>query len=860
MLRLTASSRLFLIDGYALIYRAFFAMISRPLTTSRGENTSAAWGVANFLHRLFEEHHPELVAWVNDSGSSFRDEIYPAYKATRQKLDDELQEDFNRSVERIRELLSAWRVPLVTLDGYEADDVIGTLAARGSEAGLQVVIVSGDKDFYQLIGPGVRLLNPGRGGPAGVEEHWVDESNANERLGVPPNRVIDYLALVGDASDNIPGVKGVGDKTARKLIEQFGDLDAILEHASEVSGKRAREALASDADNARLSRNLVTIRLELPIDLDLEAFQVSEVDRDALINIYSELEFNTLVDRVAGPERLPEVTIEFDIVESVEDLGPVVEALQAANVFAIEVVTAMERVIGDEVVGVSIAVDEHVWYLPMGHRPPGGELLIETMPVNLPAFSDPLMESLRTILEDVSVGVVGHDLKRSLLALRSIGVALGGLVFDSMLASFVIDPGKRSHDLEVLSREYLASEVGSVTALRGKGKSARSLDLATASEVAKCLCARVVSALRLRERLEPEVDARGGRELFTTIEMPLVQVLADLESAGILLDRSAMVVLAERFRAELVDLERHIYDEAGIDFNINSTQQLRHVLFEKLQLPVIKRTKTGASTDADVLAELAALGHVLPTLMLEYRELSKLQSTYLEALPQSVDPKTGRIHTTFSQTGAATGRLSSSDPNLQNIPIRTQRGEEIRRCFVAPEGHSLVVADYSQIELRLLAHFSQDEAFLNAFRSGDDVHRQTAAVIFDVALDDVSGEMRGRAKTINFATIYGQGAFSLARQLGISQEEAKEFIRLYFERFSGVRRYLDECVEEAKRHGYAETLFGRRRYIPELKDRNFNVRAFRGARGHELAPARLGGGLDQACDDRNLARPSRDRP
>lgn len=821
-----APKRLFLIDGYALIYRSFFAMISRPLTTSRGENTSAAWGVANFLHRLFEEHHPDLVAWVNDSGSSFRDEIYPAYKATRQKLDDELQEDFDRSVERIEDLLSAWSVPLVTLDGYEADDVIGTLAVRGTEAGLQVVIVSGDKDFYQLIGPGVSLLNPGRRGPAGVEEQWIDESNADERLGVPPNRVIDYLALVGDASDNIPGVKGVGDKTARKLIEEFGDLDAILEHASEVSGKRAREALLREADNARLSRRLVTLHLDLPIELDLKAFEMSGVDRDALIKIYSELEFTTLVDRVVAPRRLEEPKVAFSIVESVDDLGTVVGAMRAANVFAIEVVTSAERVFDGEVVGVAISADRRAWYLPLTHRPPGGELLIETMPTNLPALTDPSMEPVRSVLEDGSVDVVGHNLKRSLLALRGAGVALRGLVFDSMLASFVIDPGKRSHALEVLAREYLASDLRSVDGLRGKGKYARTLDLVTTTEVAECVCSRVVGTHDLRDHLDRELDARGGRDLFTAIEMPLIRVLADLESAGIRLDRDAMAVLAERFQAELVDLERRIYEEAGTDFNINSTPQLRHVLFEKLQLPITKRTKTGASTDADVLAELAAMGHALPTLLLEYRELAKLQSTYLEALPQSVNPKTGRIHTTFSQTGAATGRLSSSDPNLQNIPIRTQRGEEIRRCFVAPEGSSLLVADYSQIELRLLAHLSQDAAFLDAFHQGDDVHRQTASMIFDVAVDEVTSEMRGRAKTINFATIYGQGAFSLARQLGISQEEAQDFIRLYFERFSGVRRYLDDCVEKAKRQGYAETLFGRRRYIPELKDRNFNVRAF----------------------------------
>jgi DNA polymerase-1 len=818
--------RLFLIDGYALIYRAFFAMISRPLTTSRGENTSAAWGVANFLHRLFEQYRPQFVAWVNDSGSSFREEIYPEYKATRDKLDDELQEDFNRSLERIEELLRAWRVPLVTLEGYEADDVLGSLAAEGRKAGLDVVIVSGDKDFYQLIGPGVSLLNPGRRGPSGIEEHWVDESNADERLGVPPNRVIDYLALVGDSSDNVPGVRGVGDKTARKLIEQFGDLDSILARAAEVTGKRAREALLREADQARLSRDLVTLRTDLPITFDPAAFEVGTVDRAALRAVYSELEFTSLVDRIGDPTVQEPDAVRYRIVDETADLEQIVAAVQRAGRLGIDVVTSTTAVMGAEIVGLSIAVGEDAWYLPFGHRPPGGELLTEAMPKNLPALDEVSLAAVRAIFADAGIDVVGHDLKRAVLALRSVRMALEGLAFDTMLASFVIDPGRRSHALDVLAHEFLGTEIGTLAALRGTGRGSRTLDLATPEQVARCSCARVRSAVLLEELFITELDARGGRGLFTDIEMPLIDVLADLETAGIKLDRDAMAKLAARFQAELGDLERQIHEEAGTDFNINSTQQLRHILFEKLQLPVIKRTKTGPSTDADVLGELAAQGHTLPSLLLEYRELAKLQSTYVDALPQSIDPRTGRIHTTFSQTGAATGRLSSSDPNLQNIPVRTERGEEIRRCFVAEDGRRLLVADYSQIELRLLAHFSQDEAFLRAFHEGGDVHRQTASVIFDVDVSDVTGDMRARAKTINFATIYGQGPFSLARQLGISQDEAKDFIRLYFERFAGVREYLDECVERARRQGYAETLFGRRRYIPELKDRNYNIRAF----------------------------------
>ena len=801
-------------------------MISRPLTTSRGENTSAAWGVTNFLHRLFEERDPDFVVWVNDSGSSFRNEIYPEYKATRAKLSNELQEDFNRSVERIKDLLLAWGVPLVTLEGYEADDVIGTLAVRGADAGLHVVIVSGDKDFYQLVAPGVSLLNPGRRGPAGVEEHWVDESNADERLGVPPERVVDYLALVGDASDNVPGVRGIGDKTARKLIEQFGDLDAILANASTVAGKRAREALLNEADNARMSRDLVTLRLDAPVAWDLAAFEVRPVDRDALIKIYTELKFDTLIDRVGGSPTVVEDVVQYTVVESLDALADVVRAIEDARAFTIDAVPSASTPSDAELVGLAIGVGDRAWYIPLLHRPPGGELLVEAMPNNLPALEHASMGGLRAVLSDPSTAVVGHDLKLSLGALGRAGSTLEGLQFDTMLASFVIDPGRRSHALEVLAREYLSRDVLSVDGLRGKGKSRRTLDLATIEDIADVVCPRVAAMWELQSRFAQELEVRGGRGLFATIEMPLIEVLADVEAAGIRIDRPAMAALADRFRGELADLERKIYEEADTDFNINSTPQLRHVLFEKLQLPVVKRTKTGPSTDAEVLTELAAMGHTLPTLLLEYRELAKLQSTYVEALPHTINPRTGRIHTTFSQTGAATGRLSSSDPNLQNIPIRTQRGEEIRRCFVADDGCVLLIADYSQIELRLLAHLSQDEAFLKAFQQGDDVHRETASVIFDVGVAEVTAEMRGRAKTINFATIYGQGAFSLARQLGISQDEAKEFIRLYFERFAGVRAYLDNCVEQAKRQGYAETMFGRRRYIPELKERNYNIRAF----------------------------------
>ncbi|MGD2135097.1 MAG: DNA polymerase I [Gemmatimonadales bacterium] len=819
--------RLILIDGYALIYRAFFAMIARPLRTSQGENTSAVWGVANFLHRLFERHAPSHVAWVHDAGTSFRTETYPDYKATREKLDDELQADFDRSVERIEDLLAAFGVCLVEVEGYEADDVIGTLAVRGADAGSQVVIISGDKDFYQLIDEHVGLLNPGRRGPAGVDEQWVDRSNAAERLGVPPDRVIDYLALVGDSSDNVPGVKGVGDKTARKLIEQYGDLDAILAHAEEVKGKRAREALLAYADTARLSRDLVTIRRDVPVDLSIDDLRVGRLDHATLERLYSELEFHSLLQKVGTPEPGTAAEPEWALVHDVGEVRAIVGAARKEEVIAVDVETTHLEPMRADVVGLSLALpDGRAWYFPFGHRLPDGELMSDTPPHNLPSLTDPALEPLADLLQDPSVPKAGHHLKYDWLVLRRAGVELAGVAYDSMLASYVLDPGRRSHALDALVLEHLSERMTPYEEMVGKGKDECSFAEVQPERAAAYCCSDARAVLRLRETFAPQLTAMAVAPLLHEIELPLVAVLVDMEERGIAVDTDRLAALSREFGEQLRALEQEIYEVAGTDFNVNSTPQLRHVLFEKLGLPVVKRTKTGPSTDADVLTELAAMGFALPQQLLEYRELSKLRSTYVDVLPQRVHPATGRIHTSFSQTGTATGRLASSEPNLQNIPVRTPRGEEIRRCFVAAAGRQLIVADYSQIELRLLAHLSEDPEFVAAFSRGGDIHRETAAIIFDVPVEEVTAEKRARAKTINFATIYGQGPYSLSRQLGISQEEAKQFIALYFERFAGVRRFLDESIAVARDRGYAETIFGRRRYIPQLQDRTYNVRAF----------------------------------
>jgi len=885
------SPRLFLVDGYALIYRAFFALISRPLTTGKGENTSASWGIANFLQRLITKHQPEYLGWVHDSGLSFRHERYPAYKATREKLSEELQSDFDRGMDRICEMLDAYRIPIMSVPGYEADDVIGTLVAKSVDAGLNVVVVSGDKDFQQLVKPRVWLLNPGRGGPASVEEHWVGVENAKERLGVAPEFVTDYLALVGDSSDNVPGVRGIGDKTASELVKQYGHLESILAHAGEITKKRPREALLEHAENARLSKELVTIRGDLSIALDLDSLRVKDPDYHRLRDLFLELEFHSLAKDIAvqapveqqKPKQANYVTI-----DSIQALARPIARAREARVISIATETLIDAdspqiadPLRSSLVSISIAVGEgEAFYFPLRHRLPQasqGELLVdapgdrsatdapeerglirggdEAIPDatprkkkggykpegmaarmlrtgkpaevrNLPPLDSAEMEPLRNLLEDPSIRKTAQNAKYDKLTLRCAGVNLVGLDFDTMLASYVLDPGRRSHGLDVLALEFLDHTMISYTDLCGKGRSAIPFDECPIEAARDYSCEDADMTLQMRRIFEPQLESHELTRLLDGVEIPLVDVLAEMEWTGITIDLPWFSSLKQRFQAEREAVEKHIYEAAGTEFNINSNLQLREILFGKLNLPVIKKTSTGPSTDASVLKELAEEGHELPVLLMEYRELAKLESTYLDALPRLVNPRTGRLHTSFNQTVASTGRLSSSDPNLQNIPIRRELGRDIRRGFIPREGWLLLAADYSQIELRLLAHLSRDSAFVEAFRAGGDIHSQTAASIFEVPLLEVTDTMRARAKTINFATIYGQGPHALSRQLGIEHAEAKEFIARYFERFQGVRNYLDSMVAFAHEHGYVQTVFGRRRYIPELRERNFNIRAF----------------------------------
>lgn len=850
--------RLFLVDGYALIYRAFFALGDQQLVSSKGENTAIARGALEFLRRLLERHHPDYLGWVHDAGLSFRHERYPEYKATRERLEPDQQADFDTGIERTREILDAYRIPVLQLEGFEADDVIGTLALRAAKEGIETVIVSGDKDFVQLVRPGVRILNPWHGRPGRTTEKWYDDTNAAERLGVSPERVVDYLAMVGDSSDNVPGVKGIGEKTAHALIEKWGALEQILANIDAVEPTRARTALALYGTVGVLSKELVTIRVDLPMTLDLVALAVKEPDWARLRDLFIALEFRTHAQDAAGrADDLPDgpggantpnrVATNYKTVDTVAGVKRVVALARAAKAMAFDTETMLEpgapnviNAMRSRLVGLSIATGPgEGFYLPFRHSMPGHEQtgfdmdLGPTQPsnpaqgvTNLPAPLSAELEPLRTLLADPAIRKTGHNIKYDLQVLRSEGIEVAGVDFDSMLASYLIDPGRRSHAIDALSLEFLQRPMTSYDEVAGKGKQQVSFARVSIDAARDYSAADSDIAWLLRAVLEPRVAEVGAAALLRDVELPLVAVLMEMERTGITIDVPWFHSLKTRFAKERGAAEEAIYETAGERFNVNSNRQLAAILFEKMQLPVRKKTATGPSTDASVLQQLADEGHQLPGLIMEYRELAKLENTYLDTLPALVNPNTGRLHTSYNQAVAATGRLASSDPNLQNIPIRRELGKAIRRGFIPRTGWKLLAADYSQIELRLLAHLSGDPAFVEAFLAGGDIHRQTAAVIFSVDLADVSSEMRARAKTINFATIYGQGAHALSRQLKIEHADAKAFIETYFTRFAGVRSFLDATVAAARERGYVETILGRRRYIPELNDRNFNIRAF----------------------------------
>jgi len=806
----TSARRLALIDGSALAYRSHFVFIRNPLMNSKGENTSAVYGFTNTLLKVIREEKPDRIAISFDtSKKTFRHEKYPAYKSTRAKMPDELRD----AIPHIRSLVQAMNLVVVERDDIEADDVLGTLAVRAAEKGWDVTIHSGDKDFCQLVNDRIQLVRPKGGG----DEERLDAGGVEAWMGVRPERIIDLLALMGDTSDNVPGVPGVGAKTAQKLLAQHGSLDGVLAHADEIKGKLG-EKIRGHVDDAELSRDLVTIRTDVDLDVDLESLVPGEPDRARLLEIFRRFEFKRFIE-MYEESSAPEVDVTYTLVRSLEELDALVDRLRSAEVVAFDTETTSEVPLDAELVGLSFAVSEaEAWYVPVGHA-----ALLEGEGVNLPL--DEALERLRPVLEDVDVPKVAQHAKYDASVLLNHGVTVRGVDFDTMLAAYLLDPGQPRFGLDALAEREFGHTLTSYADVVGKGRKAKKIWEVEAERVAPYACEDADYALRLRNRYQPRLVERKQRELFDEVEMPLSDVILRMERHGVLLDRELFATLSKELTGEIRRVEKEIHELAGREFNVNSPPQLRVVLFEELGLRSGRRTKTGASTDSDVLEKLRD-AHPITGKILEYRQASKLLTTYVDALPKLIRDDTGRLHTSFNQTVAQTGRLSSSEPNLQNIPIRTEAGRRIREGFVAPEGWTLLSADYSQVELRVLASICQDPGLLDAFRAEVDVHRHTAATVFGVDLDDVTADMRAKAKAVNFGVMYGQGPRGLAEALRIPQKEAKAFIESYFERYAAVKLWKEETLEKARREGYVETLRGRRRYLPDIHSEHHQRRAY----------------------------------
>lgn len=796
--------RLLLIDAGAIIHPAYHVM--RDLSTAGGFPTGAIYGFTRTLLKLLRDYSSEYATVAFDSkGKTVRHRQYEAYKADRPPMDDALAVQ----IPKIQELLEAWGVPTFAREGYEADDIIATLAQVAVERGLSVLIVSGDKDLLQLVGSKIKVLKPAR--PPRQEVELLDRGGVEKALGLPPELIGDYLALVGDKVDNVPGVPGVGEKTARKLLGEFGSLENILENAGRIANARVRKSLLKHREDALLSRELVKLReVELDLEEPLAACRLGRVDEGRLRQLLEELEFRSILKEL-GLARRAESEGEYHAVLSEEDFKKLLQGLSAAREFALDLETTSEDELRAEPVGIALALEPYEgFYVPVGHDYIGAPKQLER---------DYVLEKLRPFLEDENKRIIGQNLKYDAKVLRRYGVILRGISFDSLLAAYLLDPTSRKN-LDELAARYLKREMISYKELSQEDMSEVPIE-----EAARYAGEDAEIVFRLKEGMVKELREKGLYELLTEVELPLIDVLVEMELAGILLDPQVLGEQAKEIEGLLENLREEIFRLAGEEFNPNSPKQVACILYERLKLPVIKKTKTGPSTDSLTLKELA-LQHPLPEKVLAYRELGKLLNTYIKKLPEYINPQTGRVHTSFNQSVTATGRLSSSDPNLQNIPIRTELGGQIRRAFIAPKGRKLLAADYSQIELRLLAHLSGDERLIGAFREGEDLHTRTAAELFEVPKDEVTREQREIAKRVNFATIYGVSAFRLSKELGIPQKEAQQYLDKYFERYAQVRQFIEEKIEEAEERGYATTILNRRRALPHIKSRNYNMRSY----------------------------------
>ncbi len=796
---------LFLIDGSSQMYRAYHAI--RGLTGPGGQSTNAVYGFVTMLRKLLNDHRPEYIAASFDlAGPTFRDQLVADYKANRAPMPGDLAEQ----IPWVHEACEAMGVPIFTLEGFEADDVIGTIATRAAAEGYQVAIVTGDKDFFQLVHDGIKVYNPRDEGT------WYDAEGVVQKFGVRPDQVVDVLALMGDTIDNIKGVPGIGEKGARDLLTTWGSLDALLEHAAEVPQKKYREALLANREAALRSRELARIRTDVPVTFDVTTFRYRGASRDRCYALFSKLGFRSLVTEYAPTADT--ISKDYRVVGSLEDLDTLVAELGRAGRFALRVIPDAPTAMRAAIVGLAFSTaPREARYLPLGH---------EGLDAHAPIDRRAALERLKPLLEDPAVEKVGHDLKFDVLVLARHGIEVQGLAFDTMLASYLLDATRSGHPLEETALEHLGYKALAEEAICGRGVKALPFSRVPVDAVLDFAGERADLAGQLATLLAPMLAEHELDGVYREMEMPLVPVLAAIERAGVRIDRAALAAQSQHIERELAVHAARIFELAGGEFNINSPKQLADVLFDRLQLPALKKnikTKT-PSTGVEVLEELS-LVHEMPRLILEWRALSKLKGTYIDALPQLVDPETGRVHTCFNQAVAATGRLSSSDPNLQNIPIRTELGRQIRRAFIADPGHVLISADYSQIELRVLAHLAGDEALIEAFRTGEDIHDRTAMQVFGAQSGLDPHELRRRAKIVNYALLYGKTAFTLAKDIGVTQQAAQAFIDAYFAGFPRVRGFIDQTLEDARRTGIVKTMFGRRRLVPELTSKNGQIRS-----------------------------------
>ena len=799
-----------LVDGSSYVYRAFHAL--PPLANSKGQATGAVKGVINMLRRLIKDYPESPVAVVFDAkGKTFRDDIYPQYKAHRPPMPDELREQ----IEPIHSIVKAMGLPFLCVDGVEADDVIGTLARQASQQGRSVVISTGDKDMAQLVDEHTTLVNT-------MTDTVMDEAGVEQKFGIPPKLIIDFLALMGDKVDNIPGVPGVGEKTALGLLQGLGSLDEVyasLDKVAQLSFRGAKTMAAkleAEKENAYLSYQLATIKTDVALDVAPEQLVNTDPDRESLVDWYTQMEFRSWLEDLLEEGEAPvleQMETRYDIVTQQQELDAWLSALEQAELFAFDTETTSLDYMEAQIVGVSFAVEAgRAAYVPLAHDYLGAPQQLDR---------DAVLAQLKPLLEDPAQKKVGQNLKYDASVLANHGIELKGIEFDTMLESYVLDSTATRHNMDSLALKYLGLNTIHFEDIAGKGAKQLTFNQVKVEDAGPYAAEDADITLRLHQALWPKLQEHEGLvSVLRDIELPLVPVLSKVERQGALLSCEMLHKQSTELGSRLEELQTTAYELAGQEFNLGSPKQLGEILFEKLELPVIKKTPKGApSTAEDVLVELA-LDYPLPKLLLEYRTLSKLKSTYTDKLPAMVNPRTGRVHTSYHQAVAATGRLSSSDPNLQNIPIRTEEGRRIRQAFIAPAGYRIVAADYSQIELRIMAHLSDDPGLLKAFKEGLDVHRATAAEVFEVDLAEVSGDQRRKAKAINFGLIYGMSAFGLAKQLHLGRKEAQEYIDRYFERYPGVADYMDRTRTLAKEQGYVETLFGRRLYLPEINARN----------------------------------------